>query len=186
MSRGIGWRQQDVLDELSVGGRWRFAVDLIDALWKRGGKAGKPTRPFQVSIWRAIAGLQKRRLVKTANSLTEVGRTHSKARKDLAVWLPRQQQPDWIGKGGRRPNRVRLSGSAYEEMVLSLLREWDGEVKYSDLYNKVCIKLGSEAARHRLALRRAVDRLERKGLIATFRRERRTGEYVARLWLMGE
>lgn len=190
MSRGIGRLQQDILDELSEGGRCRFALDLISSLWKRDGRAGKPSRSFQVSVWRAIDGLHKRRMIRTASSLAEVGHTHSKKRKDLAVWLPRQQPPDWSGKGDsrrRRPYRTRISGLVYEEMVLSLLRKQGGEVKYSDLYDKVCVRLRTDrAARHRIALRRAVDRLEEKKLIGTFRRLRRNGECVARLWLIGE
>jgi hypothetical protein len=196
MSRGIGRLQQDILDELTLGGRWRLAADLISALWKPDGRTGKPARSFQVSAWRAIAGLRKRGLVKTASSLSETGSTDadhilSKFRKNLAVWLPHHQQPEWIGQGdlsGRRPpNRVRIVGSSYEGVVMTILRQVSpGEIRYSDLWNQACHTFRSDADRHRVALRRAIDRLEKKGLIGTLRSQRRTGECVVRLWLMGK
>ena len=96
MSRGIGKLQQKILSHLAESGAWCWAVDVVNSLWIQEGRPGKPSRSFQVSIWRAIVGLRKRHLVRSSSCRTRCQTVPAgSGGTGLAVWLPGHSPPDW-------------------------------------------------------------------------------------------
>lgn len=187
MSRGIGAIQRTILDHVRQSGVWRWVVEVIREIWIQEGHAGEPSRSFQVSVWRAITTLTKRGLVRTTSHLQQRGCLQYGMRgMGLAVWLPEQASPEWVGRGdavsGSPVQRLRIDGSVYDDLVLTALQASPQGLPYPQLWQRVRRKARSDDARHRVALRRSLDRLERTGMIGTRRRERHRGDCIVEVW----
>jgi len=198
MSRGIGRLQQDILIRIGNAGKPMLARVIADSLWRVRGRAGCATRAFQVSVRRALHGLAKRCLIKISRPPDDRDAIFYGLRghDTLVAWMPDRKGPPWLYD--RRadepppPERKNFSrnvpGKSYENAVLDILQRLGPEVEYRRLIDAVVAPFWPDVGHRYMALRRAVERLERRNVIGTFRRLRRGphgGTIILRVWLIG-
>lgn len=175
MSRGIGQLQREILAQLAKCDKPHLARVLAASIWRSSGREGRATRALEVSVRRALHGLASRGLINVSrvpddkDAISYGIRGHD----TLVAWLPGSQGPPWLCNAGepalvQRENFLHnVPGKTYENRVLDILQRRGPEVEYSVLIDAMVMPFWPDVSQRYPALRRAVLRLQRDGVVST-------------------
>jgi hypothetical protein len=197
MSRGLGRLQRAVLDHLQERGKWDSSWSIVDAIFHNfhpeAREYDRAPDAFDVSVRRAINGLLASGLVCTAEyQVFDSCRSRADRYARLAVWLADHEPP---------PVKPSISGAEVEATVLQWItqttradieeyvqcrgprwihehhEQYPDDIPYSFLTREMMQLLNNgrsfREGKEFVAVSRAVQRLEAKGLIRTDRYRRR-------------